>query len=352
MAVGLVPSPPPPYTRCVPDSELGEFALIDRIVARLGDAAAREIIVPPGDDAAVWAVEGGGAVVATTDALVEGNHWRRDTMSMADVGWRAIAANVSDIAAMGATPQYALVASVLALALTLDELDAFIDGMAEACRCHGVRVAGGDIVRGKETAFAVTLLGSATMVDGRASVLRRDAATVGDAVAVSGTPGASAAGLALIEAGREAEPSAAALLAAHRRPVARVALGRAAVDAGVGCAIDVSDGLLQDLGHIAERSEVGVEIDVEALPLHPAAVALLGERRARDLALGGGEDFELALTGPADLLVGLSTPELLVTVIGRVVDDHPGDAWAIESDGERYEPSSAGWDQLRPPECQ
>ncbi len=334
----------------MPHSELGEFALIDRIVARLGDAAAREIIVPPGDDAAVWAVEGGGAVVATTDALVEGNHWRRDTMSMADAGWRAIAASVSDIAAMGATPQYALVASVLAPALTLDDLDAFIDGMAEACRCHGVRVAGGDIVRGTETAFAVTMLGSAALEDGRARVLRREAASVGDAVAVSGTPGASAGGLALIEAGREAELSAAALLAAHRRPVARVALGGAAVDAGIACAIDVSDGLLQDLGHIAERSEAGIEIDVESLPLHPAAVALLGEREARDLALGGGEDFELALTGAAELLADLSTPELSVTVIGRVVADHPGEAWAIASDGNRYEPPSAGWDQLRTPE--
>ena len=349
-SAALARSPPAPYTRCVPDSDLGEFALIDRIVARLGDAAAREIIVPPGDDAAVWAVEGGGAVVASTDALVEGNHWRRDTMSMADVGWRAIAANVSDIAAMGATPQYALVVAVLAPALTLDDLDAFMDGMAEACRCHDVRVAGGDIVRGKETAFAVALLGNAALEDGRASVLRRDAATVGDAVAVSGTPGASAAGLALIEAGREAEPGAAALLAAHRRPVARVALGRAAVEVGVACAIDVSDGLLQDLGHVAERSEVGVEIDVDSLPIHPAALALLGEQRARDLALGGGEDFELALTAAAEMLTDLSTPELPVTVIGRVVADHPGEAWAVASDGRRYQPPSAGWDQLRTPE--
>ena len=329
---------------------LGEFALIDRIVARLGDTAAREIIVPPGDDAAVWAVEGGGAVVATTDALVEGNHWRRDTMSIADVGWRAIAVSVSDIAAMGATPRYALLAAVLAPALTLDDLDAFIDGIADASRCHDVRVAGGDIVRGIETTFAVTMLGGAAFEDGRATVLRRDAATVGDAVAVSGTPGASAAGLALIEAGREAEPSAAPLLAAHRRPVARVALGRAAVEAGIACAIDVSDGLLQDLGHIAERSKAGVEINLESLPLHPAAIELLGEQRARDLALGGGEDFEPALTGPAELLAGLSTSELPVTVIGRVVDDHPGEAWAIASDGDRYEPPSAGWDQLRTPE--
>ncbi len=327
------------------DAHLGEFALIDRIIARLGESAAREILVPPGDDAAVWAVERG-AVVATTDALVEGTHWRRDTMSLADVGWRAIAVNVSDIAAMGATPRHALVALVLPPSLTLEELDGFIDGMTESCRCHDLRVAGGDIVRGRETAFAVTVVGSAPLEDGGVRLLRRDAARVGQAVGVSGTPGASAAGLALIEA-RQADAAAGALLAAHRRPVARVALGRAAVEVGIGCAIDVSDGLLQDLGHVARRSAVGIEIDLAALPLHPAAVALLGEQRARDLALGGGEDFELALTGPAGALAGLSTPTLTVTAIGRVVSDHAGEAWAITAAGERYEPPSVGWDQLR-----
>lgn len=330
-------------------SDFGEFALIDRIIERLGDAAATDILVPPGDDAAVWAAPGE-AVVATIDALVEGTHWRRDTMSPADVGWRAIAASVSDIAAMGATPDHALVATVLATSFTLDDVDALIDGMAEACRRHGVRIAGGDITRGNETAVVVTLLGGAALQRGGARVLRRDAARAGDAVAVSGTPGAAAAGLALIEAGREAEPSAAALIAAHRRPIARVALGRAAVEAGIACAIDISDGLLQDLGHIAGRSGAGIEIDLEALPLHPAAVELLGEQQARDLALGGGEDFELALTGPAQALKRLATPELAVGVIGRVVAEHAGEVVVRDASGRRYDPPSPGWDQLRPPE--
>ena len=330
-------------------SDFGEFALIDRIIERLGDAAATDILVPPGDDAAVWTAPGE-AVVATIDALVEGTHWRRDTMSPADVGWRAIAASVSDIAAMGATPDHALVATVLATSFTLDDVDALIDGMAEACRRHGVRIAGGDITRGNETAVVVTLLGGAALQRGGARVLRRDAARAGDAVAVSGTPGAAAAGLALIEAGREAEPSAAALIAAHRRPIARVALGRAAVEAGIACAIDISDGLLQDLGHIAGRSGAGIEIDLEALPLHPAAVELLGEQQARDLALGGGEDFELALTGPAQALKRLATPELAVGVIGRVVAEHAGEVVVRDASGRRYDPPSPGWDQLRPPE--
>ncbi len=331
----------------MPDEASGEFALIERIVARLGDAAARDILVPPGDDAAAWTVASGTAV-ATTDALVEGSHWRSDTMSWSDVGWRAIATSVSDVAAMGATPTYALVAMVLGPSCGAAELDAFVDGMAEACRCHDVRVAGGDIVSGRETVVTVTVFGSADAAGERdVALLRRDAARAGDVIAVSGYPGASAAGLAMIEAGRGGEAGFEPLLRAHRRPVARVALGRAAVQADVRCAIDVSDGLLQDAGHIAERSGAGIEIDLESLPLHPAAVEALGATAARDLALGGGDDYELALAGPADALAALATPALPVTVVGRVVAAHAGEAWAITAGGERYIPPAAGWDHLR-----
>lgn len=331
--------------------DLGEFGLIERIVARLGEAAAREILVPPGDDAAAWA-DRGRVTVATTDALVEGVHWRSapgagaaPTMSWADAGWRAIASNVSDIAAMGATPDFALVSAVLGPTLDLEALDCLVDGMAGACLAHGVRVAGGDIDRGAETVLAVTLIGHA---DGEA-LLRRDGARAGDVVAVSGQPGASGAGLTLIEAGRAGADGAdgvAALVAAHRRPRARVELGRAALEAGVRCAIDVSDGLLQDLGHIAERSRVGIEINIDALPLHPAAVESLGRERALDFALGGGEDYELAFVGPEAALTGLATPELAVSVIGRVVAAHPGEAWAVDAGARRYEPPSRGWDHL------
>ncbi len=321
---------------------LGEFALIDRIVARLGDAAASDILVPPGDDAAVWA-SGEGFTVASIDAAVEGTHWHAGS-ALDHAGWRAIAGGISDIAAMGAELQQLLVATVIGSDVTAGDLDALIDGMADACRCHGARIAGGDIVRGRQTAITVTAIGHSPRPD---RLLRRDAARPGDAVAVSGTPGASAAGFALIGTDRERDPALASLLAAHRRPVARLALGRAAVDAGIACAIDISDGLLQDLGHIAARSGAGIEIDPAALPLHPTAVAAFDEQRARDMALGGGEDYELALAGPAAALQALATESLPVTVIGRVVVDHPGEAWAIAQDGARYRPPSAGWDQLR-----
>ena len=325
---------------------LGEFTLIDRIVARLGDVAAHDLVVPPGDDAAAWRT-GPGLAVATIDALVEGTHWRTDTMAYGDAAWRAVTANVSDLAAMGADPQYLLIATTLGPALTIDDLDALVEGLAESCRFHGVRVAGGDVVRGPATSISIAAYGRIEGGTADAPLLRRSRARAGDFVAVSGTPGASAAGLALIEVGRAAEVGVEMLLLAHRRPVARVALGQAAAASGLRCAMDVSDGLLQDLGHVAVASEVGIELAAASLPLHPAAVGALGARTALDLALGGGEDFELILTGPREVLVRLDTPEAPVTLIGRVVPDHPGEVIVWGEDGEAYEPPRRGWDQTR-----
>ncbi|MBM3141293.1 MAG: thiamine-phosphate kinase [Chloroflexi bacterium] len=329
--------------------ELGEFGLIDRIVARLGDAAARDILVPPGDDAAAWASEPG-AAVATIDALAEGTHWRAGTMTLYDVAWRAVASNVSDLAAMGARPAHLLVATLLGPRATLAEIDAFADGLADACRRHGVRIAGGDVVRAASTAFTIAAFGQAPLdAAGAPRLLRRDGARPGDAVAISGMPGASGAGLLLIADGRAKAPAAAALVEAHRRPLARPELGLRAAAAGLRCAIDVSDGLLQDLGHVARRSRVGIELAGAQVPLHPAAVELLGRDAAFDQALGGGEDYELVLTGPRDALRALDTPELPVTLIGRVVAEHPGEVIVWTDDGEEYHPPSAGWDQLRGP---
>lgn len=323
--------------------QFDEFALIDRILERLGDAAAHHILVPPGDDGAAWAPASPG-VIATTDVLTEGTHWRPDTMTFEDIGWRAVVTNVSDLAAMGARPEILLVGAVLGPSMTVEDVDHFIDGMAAACRAHHVTVAGGDIVRGGATSFAVTALGS-TRVDRarRALVLRRDTARVGDVIAVTGNPGASAAGLAALNAGRQNEPAAEPLLAAHRRPLAQVELGLAAVVRGVLCGIDISDGLIQDLGHVAKRSRVGIEVDLERLPLHIHAMAMFGIDAARNFGLNGGEDYDLALIGRADVMESLEAP---LTFIGRVVRDHPGQALAMRADGRVYEPPP-GWDQIR-----
>ena len=320
-----------------------EFALIDRIIQRLGDTAALDILVPPGDDAAAW-VPAGGAVVATADAMTEGSHWLPHLLSMHDVGWRCVAANVSDLAAMGATPQVLLVTAVLGPSMSLDDLDSFIDGLADGCRAHGVQIAGGDVVRGRSTTFSVTAIGAARLDRAnRAIVLRRDGAHPGDVVAISGTPGLAAAGMRLIEQGRS-EPPAEAAIEAFRHPMGRFELGMDAVSLGVPCAIDISDGLAQDLRHIAQRSGVGIEIDLEALPLSQASVAFFGTEAARTLALAGGEDFELILVARQNVIETLENHGL--TIIGRVLEQHPGEIIVRQADGAPY-PMPEGWDALR-----
>lgn len=324
---------------------LNEFELIARIIDQLGDATAQEILVPPGDDAAVWK-NAADFTVASVDSLAEGTHWRRDTMSLADVGWRTVVTSLSDLAAMGVDTGTLLIAAQLGPDVTIDDLDAFISGLAEACRCFDTRIAGGNIVRAASTSFSATAIGNTPTGD---KLLRRDTAKSGDAVAVSGTPGASAAGLTLIETARTYGPQAAPLLAAHRRPQARLVLGHAAVAAGLRCAIDISDGLAQDLEHVAKASKVGIEINIEKLPMHPAATTLLGNDRALALALGGGEDYELALCGPTDSLDTLGTTKhsvLPLTRIGQVVAEHPGEVLILESSGQPMKIKIRGWDQL------
>jgi len=345
--------PPPTST---PLSTLGEFALIDRITQRLGAAAARDILVPSGDDAAAWRIPTGAAAVATLDVLTEGTHWRADTMTLADAAWRAVAANVSDLAAMGAQPDTLLVGLSLGPNVTVEDLDLLTEGMLESCLAHHVRIAGGDIVRASHTGISIAAYGHALPAqDSRGEsneathpLLRRNGARPGDRIAVSGTPGAAAAGLALIESHHAPDARIEPLLRAHRRPRARVALGQAALAAGIRCAIDISDGLMQDLGHVARASNVGIELAAASLPLHPAAIEFLDKQRALDLALGGGEDFELALAGPADTLKRLDTSNVPVTLVGRVVTEHPGQVIVWSEDGTPYEPPARGWDQLRP----
>jgi thiamine-monophosphate kinase len=322
-----------------------QFELIDRILERLGDRVAETIIVPPGDDAAVWRTQGTLAV-GHTDTLIEGVHWIPTTMSFCDVGWRVVAVNVSDIAAMGATPRYIFLTVLTSPSLVASELDALIDGVAESCRFHDVMVVGGGVDASPMNAVSVTVFGEVTDIQ-PPPVMRRDAARIGHVVAVSGRLGASAAGLELIRTGREGDERFASLLGAHRRPIARVQLGRSAATAGVRAAIDISDGLVQDLGHIARRSEVGIDIDIARLPLDRAAIQLLGRHRAVDLALGGGEDYELALIADFERLSALASDALPVTIIGRVVSTHRGDVHVIDPDGRRYTPPVAGWDHVR-----
>ena len=310
-------------------SELGEFGLIGRITARL--AARPSTLLGPGDDAALVAVPDG-RVVATTDVLVEGRHFRRDWSSAVDVGHRAAAANLADIAAMGATPSALLVAFCAPADLDVGWAEGLTDGLAAEAELAGAAVVGGDMSASPVLTIAVTALGD---LGGRAPVLR-SGARAGDLVALAGRIGYAAAGYAALCRGFRTPR---VLVDAHRRPVVEYGAGPAAADAGATSMLDVSDGLLADAGHIATASRVGIDLQRSAFEV-PDVMADAARALGVDpytWILAGGDDHALLATFPPDatLLPGWRP-------IGTV-----GESGGVTVDGKRYEDGPAGWDHFR-----
>ncbi|TAK60882.1 MAG: thiamine-phosphate kinase [Dehalococcoidia bacterium] len=325
-------------------SELGEFGLIERLRAALPAPSGR-VAIGVGDDAAVWAADEGFAL-ATTDTVVAGVHFLPDAVAWRDVGWKSLAVNVSDIAAMGGTPSVALVTLCLPPATSVDAVDELYAGIADCARAHEIDVAGGDIVSAPVLTITVALYGTAgRRDDGTPRVLRRDAASVGDPIAVTGPLGGSAGGLRALREQASGD-AATALVARQMRPRPRIDAGRAALDAGVRCAIDISDGLVQDLGHVCEASGVGATVELARLPLDAALVELY-PIDARMLAATGGEDYELILVAPEDVLAATGAAlGAQLAIIGRITEDRG--VRLLDEDGHEIDVAAGGWDHLKP----
>lgn len=312
---------------------LGEFDLIARIRARVLQRG--DVVLGIGDDAALLQPPLAQQLVVTTDTLNSGVHFPVGT-APADIGWKALAVNLSDLAAMGAAPAWCT------LSLSLPEadpawIDAFIDGFLDLAQQHGVALIGGDTTRGP-LSISVTAMGF--VEPGRA--LRRDAAQVDDDVWVTGTLGDAAAALAQPE--RHRDP---ALRARLDRPAPRVKAGRALIDIA-NAAVDVSDGLLADLGHICERSGVGAEIELALLPASPALRQAFDAAQRRSLQAAGGDDYELCFTASPsrrDELLGVGeSAGVAVTRIGRVVSG--SGVVALDAEGRTWHPPRQGYDHF------
>jgi thiamine-monophosphate kinase len=274
---------------------LSEFELIRRFFGRCGETRT-DVVLGVGDDGAILECPPGSQLVAAIDSLVEAVHFPPGSPAHS-VGHRALAVNLSDLAAMGAQPAWALLALALPAA---DEswLGDFSAGLDALARQHGVALVGGDTTGGT-LCVTVQVLGFVP----RGAALTRSGGRPGDAVFVSGTTGDSAAGLMLEQSRLTLTDQAQAqwLLERFRYPTPRVSLGLALRGQASAC-IDVSDGLLGDCGRLALASGCGVNLDYEALPVSPALLAAVGAQRARELALTGGEDYELCFTVPQERL--------------------------------------------------
>ena len=307
--------------------EVGEFGLIDRIARQA--LQGERVLLGPGDDAAVLAAPDG-RVVASTDLLLQGRHFRTDWSTAYQVGRKAAAQNLADIAAMGAAPTGLLVGLAAPADLPLDWAERLAEGLADEGALVGVSVAGGDTTRGDSIMIAVTALGD---LGGRAPVTRAGAHP-GDKVAVAGELGWSVCGYELLRRGVAATGPQKAL-ARHRSPQPPYAQGPVAALAGATAMIDVSDGLLADLGHIARESDVGIDVEPGAFAI-PDELAEAAHRLDVDVLtwiLTGGEDHALAACFPAaaDIPQGWS---VIGTVLKRSADSSAprvtvaGAAWA------------------------
>ncbi len=315
----------------------GEFDLIARLAPFL-TGSGEGLVIGAGDDAAVIRV-GDRDVCLAVDVLVDGVHFRRDLSSFADVGWKAVAVNCSDIAAMGATPTAAVVGLCRPDDLPAADVEALYAGMDEACRRYGLRLVGGDTVRAAALALSVTVLGD---VDPDRAV-RRSGARPGDRIVVVGTLGAAAAALA--QAVRGAEPDR-DLLAAHRRPEALVEAGGALAAAGATAMIDVSDGFGADLAHICDASGVGATVDADALPAAAGvagAASALG-RDPLDFVVAGGDDYALVATLPAG--VADTTAAAVGGVVVGEITAGSGPV-LVAADGTTTDLTGRGWDHYR-----
>jgi thiamine-monophosphate kinase len=285
---------------------LSEFALIRSLRRRFGRTDS-SVVRGIGEDAAIIKMPTGSRLLLTTDLLAEGVHFDLATTTLQDVGYRAAVANLSDIAAMGGVPRYLLVSLAVPHERTAAEIDRLYRGLMQACRRYGVQLVGGDTSASRNGLFVNITLTGAAHPD---RVLTRAGARAGDLIYVTGTLGDSQAGLALLQAGDRASASLfdkgadrirRFLIRRHLRPLARVREGRLLAERRLAsAAIDLSDGLSGDLAHLCEESRVGAELDPRAIPVSSACRSYADVRRLNpvDVALSGGEDYELLFTVP------------------------------------------------------
>ncbi len=327
----------------------GETGLIERIRATYAGATGGSLALGIGDDAAVLDVPAGLQVVVTTDLLVEGIHFRRDWSDLYSIGWKAAAVNLSDLAAMGADPTFTFVSLALPPDETVESVERLYDGLGDCLSRYGSKLAGGDTNR-TLSGLTLNITQMGTVPSGQA--LRRTGAKAGDILMVTGTLGGSAAGLALLQqhGAARAEKLGRSLVQAHRRPQPRIVAARVLRETGlVHCCMDLSDSLAADLPKLCAASEVGARVDVSKLPLPVdliAAEAGMGQP-AWQLALSGGEDYELLLSvAPADapaVAAAVAAAGTSLSSIGEVVR---AGLHFVDADGNDLTAEGSGWNHF------
>jgi len=294
-----------------------EFDIIKRIKQTLDNYSLPKAELSIGDDCACYMRQ-----ISCLDILQEDIHFSLQYYSFYDIGYKALAANLSDIAAMGGKPLYALVGLSLPEYVSIKDVQEIFDGMAYLAAEQKCAIVGGDISKSPKLALAVTVIGKTY---GK-NMLLRSGAKEGDILVVSGTLGLSHLGLKTLSQNLSTDVSLQKkLMQAHLRPQPRLALGQMLLQNGIKCAIDCSDGFLADVGHILDESKLGVILDTEALPLDSQALDFFGRKSTLNAALSGGEDYELIFSAsPKHFNRIKALANIPVTLVGTFTKENVG----------------------------
>jgi len=321
-------------------SELGEFGLIDLLAKMVGGGQDERLLIGIGDDAAAW--QGDASIqLATVDSFIQDVHFPSGIASWQELGWKALAVNLSDIAAMGGVPRYALVSLALPEDTEVDDVTALYTGMLDLAQQYGVAIIGGDIVSAPLVAITITILGS----NQKKQLLTRSAAEPGEQVAVTGELGAAAAGLEMLSKGLQLDLEAATRLRnAFLHPYPRIAEGQLLLEQGVKTAIDISDGLISDLNQICKASQVGARVEIDRVPIEPTVRAQFSDK-SLELALSGGEDYELLFAAGAEVIDKVKrAASCPITVIGEIVAGKG--VTLVDRQGNPSNLGKAGWEHF------
>jgi len=318
---------------------LGEFGLID-LLAKMAAGGDEQLLIGIGDDAAAW--QGDTSIqLATVDSFIQGVHFPTEIASWQETGWKALAVNLSDIAAMGGTPRYALVSLALPPDTEVDDVTALYTGMLELAEKYKVTIVGGDISNAPMVIINVTVLGN----NPQNKILTRSSAKPGELIAVTGSLGAAAAGLEMLTKKLKFDPQATARFRqAFFKPTPRIAEGQLLLEQGVKTAIDISDGLLADLNQICKAGKVGARIDADRVPVEPLVKASFGDK-ALELALTGGEDYELLFTARAEVIARIKkAAPCPISAIGEIVAAKG--VTVVDRRGKPINVGRAGWEHF------
>ena len=330
-------------------SHISEFELIKKLEmaflnSRNNVIRDKDILLGIGDDAAIID-PGKSPQVITTDTMVENIHFINDKQSMKDLGWKALAVNYSDIASMGCKPSHTLVTLGLRPNIEIEDLEEIYRGFAHLINEEGGDLVGGDIVKSETFFISVTVVGRS----GSKNILRRDTANIGDLIGVTGQLGSSAGGLKILKGIYNGPKEFTAhLISRHRRPSPRSKSGIKLADKGVTTAIDISDGLYADLSKLCKASKVGASFQVDKLPVDEHLKSAFPTEWI-ELAVSGGEDYELLFTTSEKTVNNLKTEEeISFKIIGEITEESNG-VTAFDKSGNQLTFETGGWDHFKKP---